>query len=122
MATQPELRYWFNKNNSKLFVGAHFGAASFNLALNGDYRYQDHNGASPIMGGGISIGYRMPISKNERWNVEFAVGVGGYSIRCDKFYNIKNGKLAETYRTTYWGIDNASIGISYRFNLKKQDR
>ena len=122
LATQPELRYWFNENNSGLFTGAHFGAASFNLALNGTYRYQDHDGTNPILGGGISIGYRMPISKNERWNVEFALGVGGYSVYCDKFYNVKNGKLADSYRTTYWGIDNASISISYRFNLIKRDK
>ncbi len=122
LATQPEVRYWLKENNTGFFAGAHFGAASFNLALNGTYRYQDHDGTNPILGGGISIGYRMPISKNERWNVEFALGVGGYSVYCDKFYNVKNGKLADSYRTTYWGIDNASISISYRFNLIKRDK
>ena len=93
LATQPEVRYWFNENNKKLFLGAHFGVSSYNLAVNGEKRYQDHDGKSPILGGGVSIGYRMPISKNERWNVEFTIGAGAYHLHYDTFYNTKNGKL-----------------------------
>ena len=119
-ATQPELRYWINKHNTGFFAGAHFGVAAFNLAVDGKYRYQDHDGKNPLIGGGISLGYRMPLSKNERWNFEFVLGVGGYSLYCDKFYNVENGKLIETFRKAYWGIDNAAINISYRFNLKKR--
>ena len=121
-ASQPELRYWFKDGNTGLFAGAHFGVASYNIAVNGKYRFQDHNGNSPAIGGGISIGYRMPISKNERWNIEFLVGLGGYSIHYDKFYNIENGRLAGTSKRSYWGIDNAAINISYRFNLKKEKK
>lgn len=122
LSTYPELRYWFKEDNSGIFLGAHFGAASYNFAFKGKYRYQDHNGKSPAIGGGLSFGYRMPISKNERWNMEFILGVGAYSLHYDKFYNIENGRLIGTYRTTYWGIDNAAINISYRFDLKQRER
>jgi hypothetical protein len=74
LATQPELRYWIKKENTGLFVGAHFGVGSYNIAVNKDTRYQDHNGDSPALGGGLSIGYRTHISKNKRWNMEFVVG------------------------------------------------
>ncbi len=54
--------------------------------------------------------------------MEFILGVGAYSLHYDKFYNIENGRLIGTYRTTYWGIDNAAINISYRFDLKQRER
>lgn len=120
LATQPELRYWINEDNSGFFAGAHFGVASYNIAVDGDLRYQDHNGTTPALGGGISVGYRMPLTKNEKWNIEFAIGAGAYKLRYDTFYNVKNGRRAGTYSKTYWGIDNAAINISYRFDLKKQ--
>ena len=116
------MRYWFNESNQKFFVGAHFGYAQYNIAIDGDYRYQDHNGTSPALGGGISVGYRMPISKNNKWHIEFTLGAGVYGLHYDKFYNVHNGKLVDTYRKTYWGIDNAAISISYRFDLNKRKR
>jgi len=122
LAVQPEFRYWFKEDNQKFFVGAHFGYAQYNVAVDGDYRIQDHNGTSPALGGGISVGYRMPISKNNRWHIEFTLGAGVYGLHYDKFYNVNNGKLVDTYRKTYWGIDNAAVNISYRFDLKKRKK
>src|SRR5690554_550546 len=58
LAVQPEFRYWFKEDNQRFFVGAHFGYAQYNIAVDGDYRIQDHNGTSPALGGGISVGYR----------------------------------------------------------------
>ena len=122
LAVQPEFRYWFKEDNQRFFVGAHFGYAQYNIAVDGDYRIQDHNGTSPALGGGISVGYRMPISKNNKWHIEFTLGAGVYGLHYDKFYNVNNGKLVDTYRKTYWGIDNAAVNISYRFDLKKRKR
>ena len=122
LAVQPEFRYWFKEDNQKFFVGAHFGYAQYNIAVDGDYRIQDHDGTSPALGGGISVGYRMPISKNNKWHIEFTLGAGVYGLHYDKFYNVNNGKLVDTYRKTYWGIDNAAVNISYRFDLKKRKR
>ena len=122
LAVQPEFRYWFRRDNQRFFIGAHFGYAQYNLAIDRDYRYQDHNGKSPAMGGGISIGYRLPISRSHNWNLEFTVGAGVYDLHYDRFYNVENGRLVDTSRKTYWGIDNAAINISYRFDLKKRNK
>lgn len=122
-AVQPEVRYWLKDDNQGFFAGAHFGYAQYNVGISGeDYRYQDHNGNSPALGGGISVGYRLPISKNDKWHLEFTVGAGVYDLHYDMFYNVENGKLYETRRKTYWGLDNAAINFSYRFDLNKRKK
>ena len=123
LAVQPEFRYWFIPDNEGWFVGVHWGLAYYNFAFDGDYRYQDHNRETPSIGGGVSAGYRMPISKNKRWRMEFALGAGVYSRHYDKFYNTSNtkdGLLSESIKNTYWGIDQAAISFSYTFDLKKK--
>lgn len=121
-AIQPEVRYWLSENNTGFFAGAHFGLAYYNIATNGDYRYQDHNGNTPALGGGVSVGYRLPLSKNGRWNIEFAVGAGAYKLNYDRFYNVDNGKLVDTKEKTYIGLDNAAINITYCFDLYKRKK
>ena len=123
-AIQPELRYWLSEENDGFFVGAHFGLAYYNLAINGDYRYQDHNCESPAIGGGLSVGYRLPISKNNRWKAEFSLGAGVYPLYYDKFHNtpnIKDGLMIESgVKKIYWGIDQATVSFSYMLDLKKK--
>lgn len=122
-AIQPEFRYWLSERNDGFFAGAHFGLAYYNLATNGDYRYQDRNRRSPAPGGGVSVGYRLPISKNNRWRVEFSLGAGAYPLHYDKFHNTprtKDGLLVESVKKTYWGIDQAAVSFSYSFDLKKK--
>lgn len=127
---QPEVRYYIPKTNG-LYVGAHFGMGYWNFAL-GDYaskigldhmdgwRYQDHKGESPAIGGGISVGYALQFRKNPRWGMEFAVGAGAYDAKYDVFYNEANGPYHERgARTTFIGIDNAAISFTYKFDLKK---
>ncbi|MGM9759024.1 MAG: DUF3575 domain-containing protein [Parabacteroides sp.] len=121
----PEFRYWLSKYNEGLFTGAHFGLAFYNFAFNGDYRYQRHNRDIPAMGGGVSIGYRMPISKNNRWLMECSLGAGVYPLHYDKFRNTpntKDGFLIESIKKTYWGIDQVAVSFSYMFDLKKKRR
>lgn len=122
-AIQPEFRYWLKGDNDGFFAGAHFGLAYYNFAFDGDYRYQDHNRETPAIGGGVSVGYRMPISKNNRWRVEFSLGAGVYSNHYDKFHNTpdtKDGLMIESIKKTYWGIDQAAVSFSYMFDLKKK--
>ncbi len=121
LAIQPELRYWFSPDNDGFFAGAHFGWVQYNFAFGGDYRYQDHNGTSPALGGGLSVGYRMPISSNKRLRLEFSLGAGGYSVHYDRFVNTpetKDGLRVDTHKTTYWGLDRAAVTFSYSFDLK----
>ena len=122
-AVQPEFRYWLSEENDGFFGGVHFGLAYYNFAFDGIYRCQDHNRETPAIGGGVSIGYRMSISKNNRWRVEFSLGAGVYSNHYDKFYNTpntKDGLLIENIKKTYWGIDQAAVSFSYMFDLKKK--
>lgn len=122
-AIQPEVRYWWDEDHIGLFAGAHLGMSYFNFAFDGDYRYQDKNENSPALGGGLSIGYRLPLSKNNRWGVEFTLGAGVYSLQYDKFYNtdnVKEGLMADSKKKAYFGIDRAAISFSYALDLKKK--
>ncbi len=125
-AVQPEVRYWFRPDNEGWFVGAHFGYAFYNLAWDGDYRYQDHDRDTPAMGGGIAAGYRTHLSKNKRWKMEFSLGGGVYPLDYDKFHNTKvtkEGLMVESsIKKTYWGLDQASVSIAYAFDLKKKKK
>ena len=114
---QPEVRYYIPKVEG-LFVGGHFGLAWYNIALGGDWRYQDHNRNTPAIGGGVNIGYKMPISKNKKWGIEFSLGAGAYELYYDKFINEQDGKLAYSEKRTFIGVDNAAVSFTYTFDLK----
>ena len=123
LSIQPELRLWKSQKKEGLYAGAHFGLAYFNFAFNGEYRYQDYNGETPAIGGGISIGYVIPISDNNRWRIEFSLGAGVYALHYDKFFNTpitSEGMLIENDKKTYFGIDQAAISISYILNKNKE--
>lgn len=119
----PEVRYWLSEDNNGWFTGAHFGLVFYNFAFNGDYRYQGHNSDKPATGGGVSIGYRMPFCKNDRWRLEFSLGAGVYPLHYNKFRNTsetKHGLLIESVKKTYFGIDQIAVSFSYMFDLKKK--
>ncbi len=121
--TQPELRFWLNENNDGFFLGAHFGVGSYNVAVDGEYRIQDHDGVRPALGGGLGLGYRMPLSKkNPRWKVEFNLGAGVYSLKHDFFHNYENGLMTGTEKKTYIGPDMAAVSFMYMFDLKKKNK
>lgn len=117
---QPEFRYWLPEVDG-LFVGVHAGVAWLNCALGGDWRYQDHGWDTPVYGGGLGVGYRKAISRNERWFVEFSLGAGVYRMDYDKFRNEPDGEWVGRYKRYYYGIDNVSISLAYRlFKLTKK--
>lgn len=118
---QPELRYWIPEAKG-LFVGAHAGVAWFNYALGGDWRYQDHNRNTPMLGGGLNVGYRRAISKNNRWFIEFSIGGGVYALHYDKFRNEPNGEWVASKKSTFYGVDHAAITFAYQLNLKGGNR
>ena len=119
----PEVRYWLSEHHEGVFAGAHYGMVFYNFAFNGNYRYQRHHRDIPAMGGGLSIGYRMPISKSKRWQMEYSIGAGIYPLNYDKFRNTpdtKDGLLVENIKKTYWGIDQITVSFSYMFDMKKK--
>lgn len=122
LTLQPELRYWFRNNHTGWYTGAHLGASWFNLAAGGDYRYQDHNRCTPALGGGLNGGYRMPMSKNGRWWLEFSLGAGVYQVDYDKFQNRKNGAWIANGKKVAFAVDQVAVSVAYRFDKKKKEK
>ena len=116
---QPELRYWFRGCESSWYAGAHMGISYFNVAWGDLFRYQDHNMNTPAIGGGLSVGYRLPLGKSKHWCLDLSLGAGIYDVHYDRFINIPNGFLVDSHEMTYIGIDQAAISLSYMFNLAK---
>ena len=110
IAFQPEGRWWLKKAGVGHFFGVHAHAAWFNLKWE-DNRYQ--TGKRPLLGAGISYGYKLPLSAH--WGAEFNIGAGYANMKYDTFYNIENGAQLDTRIRHYWGITRAGISLVYRF-------
>ena len=129
---QPEFRYWFTLRNDGsyyfndgLFAGVHLGVSYYNFAFDGAYRYQDHCGRTPAIGGGVSLGYRTSVSRNKRWKMEFTVGAGIYPLDYDLFDNtpdVRDGQLTGREQMTYIGLDQAAVTLAYTFDWKRRVR
>lgn len=118
----PEFRFWLTENSSGPFVGMHFGFTYYNFAFDRSHRYQDHSEKTPAIGGGLSLGYRMPIGTSKHWKVEFSMGYGAHWLYYDKFQNTDRtnvGRLLDTVKKVDFGIDQVNLSISYSFDLKK---
>lgn len=115
----PELRCWVWPDNQGLFFGAHGGFAYYNYAKGGEWRYQDHNADTPAWGGGITIGYRLPVRESSPWQFEFSAGYGIYHLDYDIYVNRPNGLLAGRRKRTFFGVDNVAVTLSYRFDQKR---
>ena len=117
---KPEFRYWTKRSNSGFYVGAHAGFVLFNYAFKGDYRYTNQDRNMPTIGGGLSLGYRVPISRNGHWAMEFGVSGGVYYVQYSRYVNIPGGVLEDNLNKTYFGLDGASISFIYSFDLRKK--
>ena len=117
----PEARWWVKGDNMGLFVNAHLGVGSYNYADKGEYRYQDKNGNTPALGGGLGIGYRFECCscKSKNWTIEVEIGAGAYRLSYDRFLNYPNGPLIDSKKRTFFGIDQASLSFCYRFGNGK---
>lgn len=120
--TQPELRWWLASGGEYgFFAGVHLSFGWYNFTTSSSkYRIQDHGLNTPALGCGINAGYRLPIlsSLSSRWGLEFSLGVGAIPAKYDRFVNIPNGRKVDTVSKTYWGIDNAAVTLTYRFNSR----
>ncbi len=111
LALLPEGRWWIKAPGVGHFFGLHFSAAWFNLR-HGSTRYQDSG--RPLLGGGISYGYSVPLAP--LWSLQLEIGAGFASMQYERFYNIPNGARIDTRRTSYWGIDRLGVSITYNLN------
>lgn len=121
LVLQPELRFYVPKTRG-FYVGAHAGIAWYNCSAGGDYRYQNTGWRRPTYGGGLNIGYRIPLKKDTGWKVEFGLGAGVYDVNYDIFYNEENGPyVAKNQFSLYYGIDQAHISFLYSFDLGRKE-
>lgn len=109
-ALQPEGRWWSGTVGKGHFFGLHAHVAWFNLKWEED-RYQSQK--RPLLGAGISYGYKLPIS--EHWGAEFNMGAGYANMKYDTYYNIENGAKIDTRVRNYWGITRLGLSLVYRF-------
>lgn len=109
-AIQPEGRWWLKQAGTGHFFGVHAHMALFNVKWD-ENRYQ--NTDRPLLGAGISYGYKLPFSKH--WGAEFTLGAGYANMKYNTYYNIDNGAQIETKSRNYWGITRLGISLSYHF-------
>lgn len=122
LIAQPEVRFHIPRTGG-LYFGVHAGVAWYNMALGGDYRYQNSGWTKPTVGAGLNLGYRIPLGKKTGWGLEVGVGGGAYYAAHDRFYNEPNGPYADRdVRGFYYGIDNVSVSFTYSFNMRRGGR
>ncbi len=120
LAIMPEIRLWLNDGKkTRFWVDAHLGLAYYNYAKCGDWRYQDHNGRTPALGGGLGLGLRTPLGHSGHWFFETSVGAGVYRLHYDIFRNERNGALTGERHRTFYGLDRVALSIAYKFNLNR---
>lgn len=107
---QPEGRWWMDAVGSGHFFGLHTHISWFNLKWKDD-RYQ--SGKRPLLGAGISYGYKLPLSRH--WGAEFNIGAGYANMKYNTYYNIENGAKIDTRLRNYWGITRLGISLAYSF-------
>lgn len=118
---QPELRFYV-PNTYGFYVGAHAGIAWYNCHRGGDYRYQNSGWDRPTYGGGLNIGYQLPLKKGSGWKVEFGFGAGIYDAKYDIFYNEENGPyVARDQYRLYYGFDQGHISFLYSFDFRRKE-
>ena len=120
--TQPELRFWFRDNFSGPFLAMHGTFGYYNIALKKKtFRIQDRGGNTPAYGGGFNFGWKFRLNPNgsDRWGLELSVGGGYLHLDYDRFYNVENGRYSSSVVRDYFGVDHASISLTYRIGKKR---
>jgi len=118
---RPEVRYWFRPGHRGLFFDVHLQSASYNFALpSWKYRIQDVDGTHPALGGGLGVGYRIPLEHSARWCFQAQAGVGMYHLRYHRWDNRRGGQIVDIRSRTFFGVDNVSLSLVYHFKTSRQ--
>lgn len=118
VGTQPELRLWFRNDFSGPFLAAHGTLGLYNIALpSEEFRFQDRDGRTPAYGAGLNLGWKFRLDRGraDRWGLELSAGGGWLHLDYDVFYNVDDGRYSHSEVREYYGLDHASIAITYRF-------
>lgn len=107
---RPQVRYWFEETYRNLFIGLHYIYANYHIGLPSimDYKY-----AGWGMGGGLDIGYALPIWKN--WNIEFQLGGSVMYLDHLKSRCLNCGDLVAHDKGTYVLPTKAALSLVYLF-------
>ena len=115
IGTQPELRWWFRDPAFQgPFVAVHGTLGGYNIALGGDFRYQDRDQNRPTYGGGVNVGWKLPVGKSGHWGLEFTLGAGYLHLDYDRFVNGKDGAWMDSQVKNWFGPDNVAVTLAYR--------
>ena len=120
LAVQPEVRWWPGVVMNGHFIGLHTHVAGFNVAINDKARYQDPNHA--LWGMGLSYGYAFSWGKDNRWGIEFNIGVGFAEYDYDAYRNRRNGALFKSGSDVYWGVTRAGVNLSYKWSFARRNK
>ncbi|MCD8165055.1 MAG: DUF3575 domain-containing protein [Bacteroides sp.] len=112
----PEVRWYLpDARRFYLGVGANFGEANIykGLAklLSSDTGYQ-----ATIYGGGVTVGYRLPICREGRLAIDFNLGLGVTHFKYDTF-SVSNGYRVYKERDlskNFWGPTQAGVSFIWR--------
>ncbi len=94
IAIEPEIRHWLGSPYRGHFVGidllySHYNAGGVHFPLGIFSELKDHRFQGDLGAAGIVYGYNWPLGRDNRWNLEAAIGLG-YGIthykkyRCEK--------------------------------------
>jgi hypothetical protein len=109
----PEVRYRFQPEAPRSwFAGLHLGIAYYNFAFGGKYRYQDYDQRHPALGGGVTVGYRMPLGKSGRWHISYEAGLGAYYLKYEKI-PLSGHVVEQIVEKAFFGLDNLAVTVSY---------
>ena len=120
LAVPPEVRWWPGVVMNGHFIGLHTHVAGFNVAINDKARYQDPNHA--LWGMGLSYGYAFSWGKDNRWGIEFNIGVGFAEYDYDAYRNRRNGALFKSGSDVYWGVTRAGVNLSYKWSFARRNK
>lgn len=152
---RPELRYWIKGSMRRgIFFGLHANLAWYAMMVNGrdfyqnaslctdascgrrhfyQYSYQNEDGLTitnnyhdtPAWSAGMTVGYALPLDRQQRWSVEFVAGVG-YAHYEQNWYQKSSPWTLKTIENPqvrdYFGITRASVNLAYRFSLRRYEK
>ena len=99
-------RYWFWYTNSGWFLNSHMGGSLYNTGgIKDEYAYEGAAG-SLTFGGGYSL------MLNERWNLDFALGLQGGGTSYTRYSCPKCGKVEEKGKKIFVAPSNMLVQLS----------
>lgn len=107
---RPQVRYWFDETYRNLFVGLHYIYANYHVGIPSIMKSKF---AGWGIGGGLDVGYALPVWKN--WNVEFQFGASAMYLDYNKSECRNCGDLKKSEHGVYVLPTKAAVSLVYLF-------